>query len=140
MIARVKSLLQDPDFIQRGVRFLVVGLGCTALYFVIAIGLVYAKLHVTVAHIIAYAISITASYAAQKILTFRIRGDHRRAAPRFIIATAAIAAVQFALIVGLSKAGLDDRLTVLISTLYYPAASFVVHSLWTFAPQARPPL
>lgn len=113
-------------------RFAAVGLCATAIYFSLALAFVKAGMHVAKAHVIAYAVSILASYLGQKIFTFGVRGDHRRNGPRFILATAFIAAIQFGLVMLCKRLGASDLTTIVISTLYYPLASFVVHTFWTF--------
>lgn len=139
MRERLRSLLGDPDFLARTARFIAVGLGCTALYFVVAFGLLFAQINVVAAHVVAYLVSLAVSYGAQKIVTFRIRGQHRAAAPRFLMATALITALQFLAVIGLNRLGADDRVTIAASGAFYVAASFLVHALWTFADPARTP-
>lgn len=124
--------LPSRDFLMRTARFVLVGIGGMLIYAACAYGLLFARTPIMTAHIVAYGVSLLASYLGQKIFTFGIRGNNRRNLPRFVIATAAIASVQLVLVAGLEHAGIDPKLTLLASTLYYPPASFLVHNLWTF--------
>jgi putative flippase GtrA len=134
----VKRPVLSRDFAVQTLRFLVAGLAGTAIYAGCAFGLAGAGVSVLWAHSIAYIASILASYFGQKIFTFQIRGDHRRNGPRFVIATIALAATQFALVAGLNAARLPETWTLLASTLFYPPASFLVHTFWTFRTPVRP--
>lgn len=124
--------LPSRDFLIRTARFVLVGIGGTVIYAACAYGMLFASAPIMTAHIVAFGVSLLASYLGQKIFTFGIRGNNRRNLPRFAIATAAIALVQLVLVAGLEHAGIDPKLTLLVSALYYPPASFLVHNLWTF--------
>ena len=127
--------LRDPQTSRRvaqTVRFAAVGVCATALYFFLGLTLVRTFTPLFWAHWIAYAVSIVFSYIGQKIFTFGVRGEHRRMGPRFMTATAVLAATQFGLVAILKQAGAADILTLGASTLYYPIASFFVHTFWTF--------
>lgn len=130
--------MQDMrPFLARVVRFAIVGIVGTLLYAVLAFGLEHGGVQVFWAHVTASAISLTGSYLGQKIFTFQIRGQHRQMGPRFLIATAFLVATQSALVYSLDLAGVDAGLVLLASTFYYPPASFLLHTFWTF--QARTP-
>lgn len=129
----------SPAFIARTFRFAIVGIASTIIYAALAFGLLAAGFATLWAHSIAYVISILASYAGQKVFTFGIRGQHRRNMPRFIIATIGLAVTQFLLVALLEFLKVDPRITLAISTLYYPPASFVVHNLWTFRGSSSEP-
>lgn len=132
MTAKTLSKLAPWGRLARLVRFVLVGLISTATYFGLTMGLVYAGQPVEIAHIVGYGVSIVVSYLGQKIVTFGIRGQHRRSGARFLVATGGLAATQYGLILALAHSGVDARLVVIFSTLYYPVASFAVHTLWTF--------
>lgn len=119
-------------FLSRVVRFAIVGVAGTLLYATLAFGLEYGGVPVFWAHIVASAISLAASYLGQKIFTFQIRGQHRQMGTRFLIATALLVATQSALVYVLDRAGVEARLVLMASTLYYPPASFLLHTFWTF--------
>jgi putative flippase GtrA len=137
--ARMKlpAELLSRGFLVRTARFVLVGIAGTLIYAVCAYGMLFSNLSVLTAHIIAYGVSLLASYIGHKIFTFGIRGDNRRNLFRFVTATAVIALVQLGLVAGLEHARIDPKLTLLISTFYYPLASFLVHNLWTFRTHPR---
>lgn len=118
------------------VRFAVVGLTGTGIYYVTALIALNAGLSVEVAHVVAFAVSIVFSYVAQKMVTFRVRGSHRRSIGRFVASTAIIAGSQFALVLGLRHLSIPALVLFAISSVYYPVASFCFHSLWTFKKKA----
>lgn len=120
------------DLIVRSARFAMVGVFGTLIYFGLALALLSYDLPLIAAHSIAYVASILASYLGQKIFTFQIRGQHRRNAPRFIVANVMLAVVQFAIVAVMQVMGVDDQFVVVFVTLTYPPASFLLHNLWTF--------
>jgi len=123
--------------IARLLRFVLVGLISTGTYFVLTEGLVLTGQPIDIAHLIGYPVSLVVSYIGRKVFTFGVRGQHRRSGPRFLIATAILAATQWGLIQALKSAGLGSTSIVVISAVYYPVASFFLHTLWTFrAPPA----
>lgn len=124
--------LPSRGFLVKTLRFVIVGVTSTVIYAACAYGMLFSNSSVLIAHLVAYGVSLLTSYIGQKIFTFGIRGDNRRNLPRFMTATGAIALVQLALVAGLEHARIDPKVTLLVSTLYYPPASFVVHNLWTF--------
>jgi putative flippase GtrA len=119
------------------VRFSVVGLAGTGIYYVTALIALDAGLSVEVAHVVAFAVSIVFSYVAQKMVTFRVHGNHRRSIWRFSVSTAIIAGSQFALVLGLRHLSIAAPVLFAISSVYYPVASFCFHSLWTFKKKAN---
>ena len=113
-------------------RFGIIGVCATGVYYVTALLGLRAQLTVEISHVLAFAVSIVVSYLGQKMFTFRVRGEHRRSAWRFAIATGVIAGTQFLVVLGLQKLALDPAVLFAISSVYYPIASFFVHSFWTF--------
>lgn len=118
--------------VMRLARFALVGVAGTLVYLGVALGAVALHVDVRIAHWIAFAVSQVVSYVGQKIFTFGVRGQHRRTGARFLVAMAGLATGQFLLVLGLNAMHVDPRLTVIASTAYYPFASLIVHSLWTF--------
>jgi putative flippase GtrA len=121
----------------RILRFLIVGGTATAVYFGLALAASSAGLAVEISHLIAFAVSIVVSYFGQKLFTFRVQGEHARNVTRFAIATAGISTLQFLLVAGLNAVRIDRVLIFLASSAFYPAASFLVHSYWTFRQPAK---
>lgn len=124
--------LADREQRYRLLRFIVVGLAGTLIYYVTALLGASWGLTIEAAHWLGFAVSIVFSYLAQKAVTFRVKGEHRRSVSRFVIATAVIAGTQFLVILGLRLFLLDPAILFAISSAYYPVASFIIHSLWTF--------
>ena len=125
------------DFIAKAIRFAGVGLIGSAIYAGLAFGSVVAGLDILFAHTIALTISLLASYVGQKIFTFGVRGGHQRTGPRFAIATAGLVSVQYLLVLGFQAVGPSDYVTLWVSTLFYPPASFLIHTFWTFKAKNR---
>ena len=120
------------EFIARTLRFSIVGIVGTVIYAGLAFGFLAMGVTLLISHSIAYIISLLASYLGQKIFTFEIRGQHKRNFSRFVLATIGLAVVQFLLVAVLEVLKVDPKVIIIVSTLYYPPASFIVHNLWTF--------
>jgi putative flippase GtrA len=90
------------------------------------------------AHVTAFLCSMFVSYAGHHAFTFRLSGRHKVYFSRFTIITATLFTLSTVL------AYIADRdfhlpaavITVTIAILY-PAASYVIHSIWTFAARGR---
>lgn len=113
-------------------RFALVGVGGTLLYAVIALSLKAWGLPVFACHAVASAISLVVSYFGQKIFTFGIAGDHARRGARFFVATAILVVLQSSLVIALGQLDVSSNLTLIASTLFYPPASYLMHTFWTF--------
>lgn len=113
-------------------RFAAVGVAGTLLYAVLAFGFNAGGLPIMVSHGVASALSLIASYFGQKLITFRISGEHVKRGSRFFVATALLVTVQSTMVFVLDRVGVPQNLTLLISTLYYPPASYLIHTFWTF--------
>ncbi|HUB97968.1 MAG TPA: GtrA family protein [Stellaceae bacterium] len=120
----------------RAARFGAVGIAATAAYFAL-MNLIAAPIGPAspfVAHVIALASSIWISYVGHHSFTFRLSGRHGLHVSRFTIVTIVLFLLATAFAYGCDK-GLHLSALV-ISTLVgvlYPLASYVIHSLWTFA-------
>lgn len=111
-----------------------VGIVGTTTYFGMALGLVSIGAGVTLAHCTAYVVSQLVSYLGQKNFTFRVRGQHARISVRFLTAMAFLAVAQFLVVLGMRALAFGPTLTFLASSVFYPAASWVLHTTWTFRP------
>lgn len=131
MMARPGALI-DRERMARVLRFGVVGVSATLVYYLTALASVQAGLGTEAAHFVAFAVSIVFSYIGQKIFTFRVKGEHKRSVSRFVLATAVIAGIQFLLLLWLKALAVPTAVLFAISSVYYPIASFIIHSLWTF--------
>jgi putative flippase GtrA len=124
----------------RATRFGAVGITATLAYLVLAnlIAVPIGPASPFVAHVIALSGSIWISYAGHHRFTFRLNGGHGVHFSRFTIVTAALFALATAFAYGCDR-GLHMpalAISILVAVLY-PAASYVIHSLWTFADQRR---
>jgi putative flippase GtrA len=124
----------------RAVRFGVVGIGATLAYLVLAnlIAVPIGPASPFVAHVIALTSSIWISYVGHHSFTFRLSGQHGVHFSRFTIVTAVLFALATAFAYGCDR-GLHMSalaISVLVAVLY-PAASYVIHSLWTFTDERR---
>jgi putative flippase GtrA len=120
------------------IRFGLVGLTGTLIYAAIAYGLSWNGVPVLYAHIIGTAVSLVASYLGQKLFTFRVRGGHRRAGVRFVVGTAIVVAGQSLVVWLLDQSGFRPDLALLAGIVFYPPASYLIHSFWTFRPKRTP--
>ncbi|MEM9412115.1 MAG: GtrA family protein [Planctomycetota bacterium] len=125
----------SQDFVVKAIKYGMVGILATVAYAALGLFLTYTGSPLFLAHTIALVVSLGLSYIGQKVFTYGIRKDHRRVGTRFVIATTLIVVGQYALVYSLNLARLSDSLTILISTIYYPPTSFLVHTFWTFTKQ-----
>ena len=116
----------------RLLRFGAVGGAATLIYFAAAMAARWVGAGLLTAHATAFAVSTLASFLGHKLITFQVKGETARTGARFGLATAAIALAQGGLVHLLGAAGAGDLLIFLASSLFYPAASFLTHWLWTF--------
>ena len=124
------------DRILEVLRFAAVGIAGTLMYAIVAFAGVGLGAKAFPAHVIASASSLVFSYAGQKIFTFRIKGGHRRLGPRFVIATLIVVALQTLIVWTLSRIGVSADLTLLAGIVFYPPASYIIHTFWTFRNEA----
>ncbi|KDA00700.1 GtrA family protein [Hyphomonas oceanitis] len=128
---RLPRLLRS-ELSLRAVRFFFVGLVGTGAYALIGYSLILSGMAVIIAHIIASVISLMVSYMAQKIVTFRVRGQHQRMGPRYAISTAVLIAAQFILVCILKFFCFENEIILAVNILFVPPASFLIHNFWTF--------
>lgn len=121
-----------PTFLRRVITFLIVGLAGTAAYAIIGYSMIALGADVMVAHIAASVLSLIFSYLAQKIVTFKVRGMHRRIGPRYAIATAILLVLQVIIVGILNALDVQDTFNLLAIILFVPPASFLIHNFWTF--------
>lgn len=113
-------------------RFILVGLSGTLVYAGVAYGLLWNGADTIIAHAAGTAISLAVSYLGQKIFTYQIAGRHKEAGVRFIAATAIVMTAHAALVFLLNSAGINANLVLLAGILFYPPASYLIHTFWTF--------
>ena len=120
----------------RAFRFGIVGMISTMIYFVVTAvaGNPPFRLDPSLAHLAGFLCSVGVSYIGHHHFTFHVTGPHTYYAPRFL-ATTALLYVVSAVLMAASRywLGLDHTLATAVVTVFYPIASYVLNSLWTFA-------
>lgn len=114
------------------VRFAVIGVLGTLVYFSIAVGLSTVSVDISAAHWTAYAVSQAVSYFGQKTFTFRVEGQHARSAGRYLVAMTILAAAHYLVVLGLDALHLTPTLVFIGASIFYPVASWLIHTFWTF--------
>lgn len=114
-------------------RFVVVGAGAAALFFVLAFLLVSAGLPPFAGSVIAYATAFVIAYAAQRGWTFGGRHRHGHALPRYLILQAGCATLSGLVShVAVNELGLPPLAMSALATLAAGGASYVLSSTWVF--------
>lgn len=90
------------------------------------------------ASLAAQLLSLLYSYLAQKAFTFGIAGAHTRYGPRFVLSTALLVVSAQGVVWTVDAAGAGEAAALLTNAVYYPAASFLLHFLWTFTEPETP--
>jgi putative flippase GtrA len=115
-------------------RFMIVGLCCAGLFFVLHLTLIsVAGWNPLSASIAAYAIGVSVAYTLQKAWSFRSTRAHRYSLPRYLSVQAAAAVLSG--LASLLLSTLDifaPAIDSLFVTLIAGAASFVGSSAWAF--------
>lgn len=115
-------------------RFVITGGSAAALFFVLSFTFVRAGLPPFAGTLLAYAITLAASYTAQQAWTFRGERRHAEALPRYLAAQ-----VGCALLSGLlarllvNQAGLPPLPMAAVTTVTSAAASYALSRYWVFA-------
>lgn len=128
----MRSMLGRRDVLDRTVRFGAVGLSATALYFVLGLILRRGGLTIEWASFCAQTLSILYSYIAQKRFTFRLIGRHQRFGPRFVVSTILLVTLAQILVWSLDEFGVRGEAALAANAVFYPVASFLMHTSWTF--------
>jgi putative flippase GtrA len=124
----------------RAFRFSVVGIAATLTYLGLVNGLAapIGTLSTFEAHLIGLSTGIVVSYLGHHAYTFRRKGRHGFYFWRFVAITAilfvAASAIAYA---GDRWLGLPALVISLVVTVLYPAGSYLLHTLWTFAGAER---
>ena len=128
--------------LARAFRFGVVGLTASAAYFVIfnVTAAPIGPLAPFEAHLVALTISILVSYFGHHAYTFRLAGGHAFHFTKFAIVTAVLVVASSGLAYLLDRYGHYPAIvTSLVIVVFYPGASYLLHSLWTFGAARKPP-
>lgn len=122
---------------KRPARFLIIGLGATLIYAVLATMLSTgetALMRPAAGSVLSYAIAAAFSYAGHKYFTFVSDGAHRFEVPRFVVVTLvglAVSLILPALLSGLL--GLPAQVPIVATCILIPFVNYVVLRHWVFA-------
>lgn len=124
-------------------RFIVVGIAGTLTYCVVTLVLSspWMAWPMAVASVAGFVVSLVVSYAGHAKFTFAVRDDrHGRFGPRFLCASVGLAVLCSGLAQALvSGLGLNPAVVTGLIAVMYPGASFLMHSIWSFAEPAGEP-
>lgn len=120
---------------KRLVRFLIVGVGAAIL--LLALSYLFVRLGMApfVGATLAYAISFAVAYTAQRNWTFESQEAHSRTLPRYFVLQAGCAIISGVTAhTAVSGFGTSPFIMSVTTTIVASAASFVLSSIWVFAP------
>lgn len=113
-------------------RFVLVGIGVTALHAAVAASLVMlAHLHPAVANGVAFVVATLASYASNTLWTFGRRLE-RRLLTRFVLVSIAGFVLTVSIAGAVDLLGYPFYAGIGAVVLLVPGASFAMHKLWTY--------
>jgi len=127
--------------LARMARYATVGIAATATYLAV-FNLVAAPLgpgRPFTGHLAGLCLSILVSYTGHHAYTFRRSGLHGRYFARFVVITAALSVLSSAAAFACDRTGYSAAAISLLVTMVYPAGSYLLNTLWTFAEQQRSP-
>ena len=122
------------------IRFAVVGASGTVIYFLTTLGLVMLRpgFPPAAASLAGFALSLGFSYLGHANYTFRTVGKHGEQGWRFAVVSIGLSVALSLLFDRLvTKVGADPWLATIAMCLTYPPLSFILHTIWTFAPVRR---
>lgn len=114
-------------------RFALVGLSATGLYFLLSLIFHYGiGMGSFLTHALALFISIVASYFGHFFFTYRKTGNHTYFSSKFVIVTLICIVASTGVQILVDQYMSEAAYSFLAVTLFYPAASFLLHHFWTF--------
>jgi putative flippase GtrA len=123
-------------------RFLVVGVGCALLYFVLA-WLFQARVGLPpfLATAVSYIISFGVAYVLQRMWTFQSDVAHRVTLPRYaaVQALAALLTATTTQVIAHLYPHTSSMIIAAASTVLAGGSSFVLSSTWVFSHASNPP-
>lgn len=127
MARRLNGLLgREP------VRFVITGVAAAALLATLTFVALRSPLPPFAGTLLAYGITVVASYTAQQAWTFRGRHGHGRAFPRYCAAQVLCAGFTAGLAQLLVHAGFTPAATAVTTTILASAASYALSRFWVF--------
>jgi putative flippase GtrA len=123
-----------PGMIElRLFRFVVVGVGAAALFFVLTYALAVAGVPPLFGSTLAYAIAFVVAYTAQRGWTFGGRHDHSRAFPRYLALQLCCAVLSGVVShVATTRLGMSALAMSALTAIVAGATSYVLSSRWVF--------
>jgi putative flippase GtrA len=126
----------DRKVVATGLRFALVGALATTQYCLVSLLLTsrFVGLAIGWASLASFVVSLTASYVGHAAFTFRVgKHVHGRTGPRYFVAAIGLA-ISCSLLAQLivSRLGVPEVYVTAFITVLYPAASFLIHSAWSF--------
>jgi putative flippase GtrA len=121
----------------RAVRFVIVGVGAAALFFVLSYLFVSAGMSPFAGAALAYAIAFAVAYTAQRAWTFGGRHGHGHALPRYFViqlGCALLSGILAQLLVTYLK--MPPLAMSAVTTIAASLASYFLSSRWAFAEAA----
>ena len=116
------------------VRFVVTGASAAALFFLLSYAGLRAGLPPFTGTLLAYGVTVVASYTAQQAWTFRGRSRHGEAFPRYLAVQVGCALLSAALArLLVVEAGLGALPVAILTTLASSAISYGLSRFWVFA-------
>jgi putative flippase GtrA len=113
-------------------RFGVVGIGATLVYLGVSLFLLDRGLAPHPTNLVAFVISIVASYLGHYFFTYRSDANHLRMGSRFVMVTAGLMALSAALHHTALLFGATPQVAALFVTVAYPPLSFALNHFWAF--------
>lgn len=127
--------------VARAIRFGVVGLTATAAYLALVnlLAVPVGPLAPFPAHLVALSSATVLSYAGHHSFTFRRKGGHGLYLSRFTLVTAGLFLFTSAVAFACDRWGHYPASVIsVVVAILYPATSYLVHCLWTFAEGGKP--
>ncbi|MEZ5809832.1 MAG: GtrA family protein [Rhizobiaceae bacterium] len=122
---------------RRLTRFVIVGVGAALLLLVLSYLFVRLGMTPFAGSTIAYAIAFAAAYTAQRNWTFEATQGHGRTLPRYFVLQAGCAMTSGVTAhTAVALFGASPLMMSVVTTIVASAVSFVLSSLWVFAPDA----
>ena len=119
-------------FGQSWVRFGIVGVAATIVYFVIGISLERAGVAVLVGNAVAYVLGFIVSYFGHKLWSFQSSASHGSALPRFLIAWFAGLGLNTLIIWALMRFGAPYVVAMWVAIVLVPVFTYFAQKFWVF--------
>lgn len=121
-------------------RFSVVGVAATLCHMLIVWTLITMGISTLLANVLAFLSAFAVSFGGHYWWTFRVPGNPKRAATRFlIISSAAFAANNMLLVILLRVSWFSPVVSAVIAAMVIPVLTFMLSRLWAFQPGTRAP-